>query len=117
MEESVFAALTASGMDVSATIQRFGGNESLFLKYLKRFPTEPTFGLLEDAVWRNDSVAVKTHCHTLKGISGNLGLTPLFNMCASMMTTLRTAGFEDALLLFGDVKREYQNAVQMIQCL
>ena len=115
MEDSMISALAADGVDVYATVQRFGGNEALFLKYLKRFPSEPTFAALTDAVQRNDAEAVNITCHTLKGISGNLGLAPLFEACVSMMAVLRAPGNPDSSPSFAHVCEVYQKTVDWIQ--
>ena len=58
---------------------RFGGNEALLLKYLRRFPSDPNYADLESALLRGDGEALRAACHTLKGVSGTLGLTPAFH--------------------------------------
>lgn len=115
MEQSTVTALTAAGMDVPVIIERFGGNEALFLKFLRRFPTDPSFGELEAAMRGGAREALKVHCHTLKGVSGNLGLTPLFTACSEMMAVLRANDEADPTANFQKVKEEYLLACALVQ--
>ena len=115
MEQALLDKLTAGGIDVTATIARFGGNENLFLKYLRRCPTDPTLGTLTAAMQGGDREEIKRTCHTLKGLSGNLGLTPLFNACATMMTELRASDTSDVSALYDQVCAEHAKAIELVQ--
>lgn len=115
MEQAMSDILTAGGMDVPATVARFGGNENLFLKFLRRFPNDPTLGTVEAAMQSGDRAVIKTTCHTLKGVSGNLGLTPLYNACTAMMTELRASDDSDVTALYEVVKAEHAKAVEMVK--
>lgn len=117
MEQSIAYALTAGGMDVLATVERFGGNENLLLKFLRRFPDDPSFRALETAIQGDDRELAKVHCHTLKGISGNLGLTSLFTACANMMAGLCAGDETTVALTYAQVGVEYHRAVDLLRTL
>ena len=115
MEQELIDKLTTGGVDVASTIARFGGNENLFLKYLRRFPADPTLGTLQAAMQSGDREEIKRTCHTLKGLSGNLGLTPLFNACATMMNELRASDTSDVSALYAEVCRQHTMAIELVQ--
>ena len=89
METTVANMLTEAGVHVASALERFGGNEALFLKYVRRFPTEPSFQELQKAVAAGDRATARIACHTLKGVSGNLGFAPLYDACVRLMEALR----------------------------
>lgn len=117
MEQHITDALIIGGMDVSATIERFGGNENLLLKYLRRFPEDPSFHELEAAMQTGDRELAKVSCHTLKGVSGNLGLTPLFMACADMMVSFRAEDEAAVVAAFEQVREEYRQAITLVQAI
>lgn len=90
MDQATRTLLKETGMDVDDTLARFGGNEALLMKYVRRFPTDPSFAALEQALQSGDHEATQAACHTLKGVSGTLGLQSLYVACAELMADLRT---------------------------
>ncbi len=90
MDQATRTLLKETGMDVDDTLARFGGNEALLMKYVRRFPADPSFAALEQALQSGDHEATQTACHTLKGVSGTLGLQSLYVACAELMADLRT---------------------------
>lgn len=117
MERRIQDALIAGGMDWSATLDRFGGNEALLLKYLGRFRDDPSFAALQADVQHSDWASAEVSCHTLKGISGNLGLTPLYHACSTMMTLLRGQDNAGAAATFETVQTEYRKVFALLQSL
>ena len=74
-------------IDVAGSLARFSNFEPMYLKYLKRFVTEPTYDALKDAIAAQD----------FKGIVGNLGLTALYHGFDEIVQDVR-AGRNDAAL-------------------
>ncbi len=114
MDAATRARLMQGGVSVDETLARFGGNEAMLLKYLRRFPTDPSFGELQAAMASGGREAVKTACHTLKGISGTLGLAPLHEACGAMMAELRRSDDADVSDIFGRVEDAYRQALLLI---
>ena len=73
------------GIELDSTLSRFGGNEALLLKFLKRFPEDPNFSEIGQALKMGDLQGVERAAHTLKGVAGNLGMTGLFSLCNDMV--------------------------------
>lgn len=110
MELTMQNALDAYGVDVPTVVARFGGNEALYLKYLLRFPQDSTYQQLEAALQRGARAEAADACHTLKGISGNLGLTPLYTACTALTSALRAEETAEVSVLWNTLRETYQSA-------
>lgn len=84
-------------IDIAGSLARFSNFEPMYLKYLKRFITEPTYDDLKAALASQDFKTIESTAHTLKGITGNLGLTALFNGFDNIVKDVRAGRNEDAL--------------------
>lgn len=85
MEQNRWDALQNAGIDLPDALRRMAGNTELLEKFLMRFPEDDNFGILgralDGADWDTALIAV----HTLKGISGNLGMGRLCQCCCRML--------------------------------
>ncbi len=117
MQPAQLEILKVYGMDVDATIARFGGNEPLMMRFLTGFPNDKTMQSLRDAVDVGDREAMKVAAHSLKGLTGNLGLTPLFEASTQLMNTLRLSEDADPVPLYEVVCQEYDKALAMLATL
>lgn len=95
-------------IDVAGSLARFSNYEPMYIKYLKRFNTEPTYDAMLAAVAGQDFSALETTAHTLKGICGNLGLTTLFNDFNAIVAAVRAGNNDEALALSRDVDAKVQ---------
>ena len=107
--------LQAYGMDIASTVARFGGNEALMMRFLKTFPNDPTMQSLRDAVAAGNREAIGVAAHSLKGLTGNLGLTSLFEESSLLMNALRQdADAETTQKLYESVCEKYDVAIEML---
>ena len=113
MQPNQLETLKAYGMDYDATIARFGGNEPLMMRFLTGFPNDKTMQSLRDAAAAADREALKIAAHSMKGLTGNLGLTPLFEASTALMNTLRQTE-DDVTELYERVCVEYDRALDML---
>lgn len=81
--------LRAYGADMDAALERFVGDEGLYGECFRMFLDEPSFAALGAALEQSDLSAAFDAAHTLKGVAGNLGLTPLFNDVCAIVEPLR----------------------------
>lgn len=81
--------LNAFGADTAEGIERCCGSEALYLRLAAMIPAEKNFALLEQAVAANDLDAAFEAAHALKGVLGNLSLTPMFEQASRMTELLR----------------------------
>lgn len=64
-------------------------NEGLILKFSLKFAEDKSFGDLKSALGRNDIGEAFRAIHTLKGVSGNMAYTKLYNACCDLTENLR----------------------------
>ena len=114
MEQKQTELLKDYGMDIDSTLARFANNEALMMRFLLGFPKDPTMQSLRDAVAAGDREAMKVAAHSLKGLTGNLGLTPLFEASTQLMNTLRQTE-DDVTDLYVITADQYDLAVVMLE--
>ena len=79
----------AYGADYEATMVRFMGNEKMYLKFLDMLFQDENLRKLGDAlktVVMNSAFEAR---HKLKGVVGNMGLTPLYEAICVIVEPLR----------------------------
>lgn len=101
-------ALTAYGADYERTMARFMGNESMYLRFLGMLFEDENLAKLGDALAAGDRTAAFEAAHTLKGVAGNMGLTPLYDAVCAIVEPLRAqdAG-ADYPALYAAVQAEF----------
>lgn len=82
-------ALKEFGANVEEGIARCAGSEALYLRLVGTIFREKSFDGLQDAVQRGDYKAAFEYAHALKGVLGNLSLTPLYEPTAELTELLR----------------------------
>lgn len=90
-------------IDIAGSLARFSNYEPMYVKYLKRFNTEPTYDDFVAAVNSADFGKLEVTAHTMKGIAGNLGLTALFNDFNDIVGAVRSGKNDDALSISRNV--------------
>lgn len=78
------------GSDYDAVLSRLI-NDKLILKFVKKFPSDPSFSRLTKAFEDSDVKAAFVAAHTLKGTAANLGLDLLSNEASELTEKLRNA--------------------------
>ncbi len=84
------------GVDVEDAVQRFMGNEGLFTRMVKKLPPSIKDLHVVDYVEKGDYETALNNAHTLKGVMGNLSVTPLFNAYNDAVALLRENKPEEA---------------------
>lgn len=77
------------GANTDEGLQRCLNNEAFYLKLVNRFLEDNSFDKLKAAIDNNDLEEGFKHAHALKGVLGNLALTPLSNIIIEMTELLR----------------------------
>ncbi|MBC8531733.1 Hpt domain-containing protein [Gehongia tenuis] len=91
------------GADYSVTMERFMGNEGMYFKFLNMLLEDQSLKNLGAALAASDYQGAFEAAHTLKGVAGNMGLTPLYNVVCEIVEPLRLRERRD------DYKALYQN--------
>ncbi|MDD3747243.1 MAG: Hpt domain-containing protein [Anaerostipes sp.] len=91
------------GADVDGALERFVDDTELYIQCLEAFDEEEAFGLLGKAIEEKEYEEAFNQAHTLKGVAGNLGLTPLFDMICDIVEPLRSKDYSDLDKKYKDV--------------
>ena len=108
-------ALERSGMDIDATLRRFGGNAALLERFIRKFPQDGTFEKLEAAVEGGRAEEIEALAHTLKGTSANLGFQELSDRCAALVNAVRAGRGAEAPELFSGVAGEHGRLMALLR--
>ena len=98
-----FGANTAEG------VARCINNESFYLRMVGKAMSDANYGKLEDAIRAGDKDAAFEAAHALKGVLGNLSLTPILEPVVEITELLRSradADYEEILERILTKKRE-----------
>lgn len=99
------------GADYTTTLSRFMGNEATYLKFLRMFFEDPSLRKLGAALETGDLSAAFDAAHTLKGVAGNMGLTPLYDAVCKIVEPLRAGEKrDDYTALYQNIQMEFQKA-------
>lgn len=77
------------GADADSALKRCMNNEDFYLKQVNKAVMDSSFEKLKEAVDEGDIDAAFETAHALKGVWGNLGLTPIYEPVAGMTEDLR----------------------------
>ena len=81
--------LNAFGADTKSGLARCMGNETLYLRLVATVADQAEFGKLKDALEANDLKGAFEAAHALKGVLGNLSLSPLYEKVCEITELLR----------------------------
>jgi len=86
---ATIAELKAYGADTDAALARLMGNEAFYLKLIPRIFDDDNFGKLSASIAEGDLEKAFEAAHSLKGVLGNLELTPLLKPVVEVTELLR----------------------------
>lgn len=104
-----------TNLDYEGIVARFCGMESLVIKFLKKFPDDPTFDSLTQAVEAKDYDAIEKSAHALKGVTGNLGLQELFAVNQKIVDAVRSGQYDVIPEYFRKDQEIYDNVMQCLK--
>ncbi len=103
--------LALAGVDVDDLWDRFMGDESFVLTFVRRFAEDKNFERLVSAFDKGDLEEAERISHTMKGLSGTLSLTELYPLFTEQNTLLRRSKFEDAKAMMPQMTECYRKAI------
>ena len=95
--------LRALGADVESGLSRCVGNEALYLKLVGMGLGDAKFEELGTALNAGNLDKAFELCHALKGVIGNLALTPLYEALSDMTEKLRAREEADYQALYSNI--------------
>ncbi len=85
------------GVNVPEALERFMGNEKFYLVTLKKFPASVETHEVREKITSGDQSTAIANAHTLKGVTGNLSMTPLYEAYVEIVQSLKIGENKKAL--------------------
>ena len=101
------------GADTDEGMGRCFGKADFYLKLVRIVPGEANFDKLADAIRADNLDAAFEHAHALKGVLGNLSLTPIYNPVCEMTERLRAREQTDYLPLLTEILEKREQLKQL----
>ncbi len=95
--------LRNNGADVETGLSRCIGKEDLYLKLVNMGLGDTKFEELGTVLQSNDLDQAFKICHALKGVIGNLAITPLYEALSQMTEKLRNNEAADYSAMYSDI--------------
>ena len=95
--------LRNNGADVETGLSRCVGKEDLYLKLVNMGLGDAKFEELGTSLQSNDLAQAFKICHALKGVIGNLAITPLYEALSKMTEKLRNEETADYSAMYSDI--------------
>ena len=86
-EPEFFSQLKAVGIDIDTALERFMGNQGLYVRFLLQLPEMLDFEAMRQSL--------EAQIHTLKGTAANLGVSAVSDCAHAILAELRTGGFRN----------------------
>ena len=101
------------GANTDEGVARCMGNEEFYLKLVSTVPGQKEFTVLSDNIAEGDLSAAFEAAHALKGVLGNLSLTPLYDKVCEITELLRAktdTDYSELLKQISDLNEELKLA-------
>lgn len=119
MKDTVREQLISAGYDVDGALARFVNNEILYMTFLKKFPSDEHYGVIKPKLVAKEYDEAYKAAHAIKGVAGNLGLTPVFETVNELLQLIKkkdeVSDFDNqVMLLFEKFEEAYGKSVEII---
>ncbi len=106
--------LASFGADTAAGLARCLNNEAFYLRLVNTELGDANFAVLQDALSSGKTQEAFAAAHALKGVLGNLALTPIYEPVAELTELLRNA---DGQADLGDLPERIRKACAELKAL
>lgn len=107
--------LSSVGCDTDSGLKRFSGNADLYCKMLAKYPQtvdqNEVFPLLNEEEYE----MAKANAHNLKGVTGNLSLTPLFEGYVKIVSSIRAGDYQNAIETMITIQPVQDRIIEIIE--
>ena len=120
MDTNFKTQLENAGADVDTALNRFMGNEALYIKFLTKFEKDESFANIEKYVAEKNAEEIFKAAHTLKGVAANLGLDRIAQHASDVVEIFRGKNqFDEAdtdrlETIMEDLRSTYQELIRVI---
>lgn len=92
--DKLFDALRELNVDVDGTIERFVGNDDLFVSFAVKFADSDRMPAIYSSYEERNTDNLIMNIHKMKGVAGNLGMTDIFTVTESAVKKLRAGSYD-----------------------
>ncbi|MEG2176445.1 MAG: Hpt domain-containing protein [Oscillibacter sp.] len=104
--DDLIEKLTAYGGDMDGAMGRFVDDAALYESCFTVFLADEAFPKLGEALETSDYEKAFEYAHTLKGVTGNMGLTPLYEVICQIVEGLRGKHLDHLQEDYAEVTRQ-----------
>lgn len=115
LSDDILRELASIGVDTDAALTRLARNERVYKKVLCNFLSDTNFKELEKSIESKDYEKIMFFAHSLKGISGNLGMEPLFRKLDKLVKKIHNNDFGNIDNLFLQISDIYHSIYAIIE--
>ena len=113
--DQVIERLIRWGCDVPGALPRFISNRDFYCRMLALVPGEKSFEKLGTALAAEDIKGSFDAAHTLKGMLGNMGLTPLYDEVCAIVEPLRAGSLEGTRQHYDTLKQQKKKLENLLK--
>ncbi len=100
---NIFTELRDLGVDIDEGLKRFMNNEALYERMLGKFSDAAAKQNVMECFEKGDLDGAVEKAHTLKGVTGNLSITPLYKGYTDIVALLRGGKPDEARKILEDL--------------
>lgn len=112
---SLFEDLKALGVDVDGGLKRISGNEKLYIRLLGSFSKSIDTYRVDADFDGNVYDDIIEKAHAIKGVSGNLSITPVYEAYTKIVDLLRAGKPEEARPVLKEILPVQAQIVECIE--
>lgn len=94
-QQELFEQMDRLGVHTQEALERFMGNEALFLSFVCKLPEKLDFARIRKGLEEEDEEAFYLHVHNLKGMAGNLSMIPIYDCAQAILVEFHTSRFKN----------------------
>ncbi|MBF0502370.1 MAG: response regulator [Candidatus Riflebacteria bacterium] len=108
-----------AGVNFREGLDRLSGNAEIYIKLLREFAksSHKELDIIEQTLSNRELASARTLIHTMKGVSGNLSLSDMFQTAAALEKALREPDWRESSRLFEIFKLEFKRFSTTIEVL
>lgn len=111
----LLSELERLGVNTREGLERFSGNESLYARMIGKLPASVNGLEVMESIEAEDIEAAERKAHTIKGVTGNLSITPLYNAYTQIVNELRTGNTAEAKEILENILPVQQKILECIE--
>lgn len=115
MDEGLLEKLFIWGCDTDEALLRVMDDEELYLSFLHKYCVDEDIEKLEKYIVDKDADNAHSLAHTMKGVYGNLGITPMYELLSDIVNILRSGtftGLDEKIDELKQTKEEFDDIVK-----